>query len=327
MRPTCNKILKISNLLQNTGVSYSVQLNNGNQEATEIRIFPFSLNHLSNLKKYLPEDSTAFNLHRFRNSLTTSTIGSGFIYAREVESTMKIGRDIEDVAPSGTIILAEVQTQGTGREGRPWIGKGGNLYFTLILKLPPMDLAKLNFSASLCVAQACKDFGVQDVHVKWPNDVWIGYKKVCGLLVNASITGSLAVAHVGIGVNLNEDMSQTGSAEVREVATSVSQALGYPVDRENFLAKACIHLEHYLSLSWEEILELYKKFDFLVGKDIIVMPKKRENPERVIAKAIGFDKEGCLIVERQIDGKMKKDVLQTAEVSVRPNVSQFIEKL
>jgi hypothetical protein len=57
----------------------------------------------------------AFNLHRLRNFLTTNTIGSGLIYARETESTMKIGREIENVAPSGTIILAEVQTQGTGR--------------------------------------------------------------------------------------------------------------------------------------------------------------------------------------------------------------------
>jgi BirA family biotin operon repressor/biotin-[acetyl-CoA-carboxylase] ligase len=328
MKQTNGKVLKISNLLQNTGVSYSVQLNNnGNQEVTELRIFPFSTNMLSNLKKFVSEDSAEFNVHRFRDALTTSTIGSGLIYLREVDSTMNIGKEVEFVAPTGTIILAEVQTQAKGREGRPWVGKKGNLYFTLILKLPPLDLAKLNFCASLCVAQTCKDFGVEDVHVKWPNDVWIGYKKVCGILLNASITGSLAVAQVGIGVNLNEDMSQSKSEEVKEVATSVSQALGSPVDRETFLAKLFNNLERYFALPWDKVLEIYKEFDILVGKDIIVMPKKAENPERVFAKAIGFEDDGCLIIEKLVDGELQREVLINAEVSVRPNVSHFSEKI
>jgi len=327
MKPLQNKILKIPNNYHKiSGVTYSVQIINEQQEATDVRLFPFSVQNLTKLKKFLPEDSTSLNLHKLRSYMITNTIGSGIIYARETDSTMNIGRDIEQYAPSGTLIFAEHQTQGTGREGRPWVGRRGNIYITFVLRLPPIELAKLNFSASLCVAQTCVDFGVEDVHVKWPNDVWVGYQKICGMLVNASITGPDAIAHVGIGVNINEDMS-LASKEVREVAISVSQCLGKTVDREEFLAKMCFHLENYLSMTWENLLEIYKKFDFLVGKDIIVMPKKRENPERVIAKAIGFDKDGCLIVQREINGKITKETLHTAEVSVRPNVTQIAEKL
>jgi BirA family biotin operon repressor/biotin-[acetyl-CoA-carboxylase] ligase len=327
MKPLQNKILKVPNNYQKiSGVAYSVQIVNDQQEATDVRLFPFTAQNLSKMKKFLPEDATSLNLHKLRDCLKTNTIGSGLIYTRETDTTMNIGRDVEVSAPSGTIIFAEHQTQGTGREGRPWVGKGGNIYVTIILRLPSMDLAKLNFSTSLCVAQTCLDFGVEDVHVKWPNDVWVGYQKICGMLVNASITGQDSIAHVGIGVNVNEDMS-LASKEVREVAISVSQCLGRTVNREEFLAKMCHHLEYYLSKSWENILEIYKEFDFLVGKEIIVMPKKRENPERVIAKAIGFDKDGCLIVQREINGKFTKETLHTAEVSVRPNVAQITEKL
>jgi hypothetical protein len=174
MRTNCHKVLKIPNNFKKLdGISYSVQINDGKQEGNEIRLFPYSLQNLSSLKKFLPEDSTGnvslfclhsncldFNIHRLRSLLNTKTIGSGFIYFREVESTMDVSKAIELYAPSGTLILAEIQTQGKGREERPWVGKGGNLYFTLILKLSPYDLAKLNFSASLSVAQTCVDFGI-----------------------------------------------------------------------------------------------------------------------------------------------------------------------
>jgi hypothetical protein len=94
---------------------------------------------------------------------------------------------------------------------------------------------------------------VQDVHVKWPNDVWVGYKKLSGVLINASITGAEAIAQIGIGVrfffllfyfffalsrlfshsqvNVNENMSQASSDEVRDVATSVAQCLGMEVGK------------------------------------------------------------------------------------------------
>jgi BirA family biotin operon repressor/biotin-[acetyl-CoA-carboxylase] ligase len=104
-----------------------------------------------------------FNVHRFRALLTTHTLGSGVIYLREVDSTMTVSQQVEQFAPSGTIILAEAQTAGKGREQRPWLGKPCcNLYFTLVLRLPPQDLTKLNFAACLAIAQASKDFGVRE---------------------------------------------------------------------------------------------------------------------------------------------------------------------
>lgn len=326
MRVTSNNLLKMpSNYTNCFGVSYSAQIVKNNLQGSEIRLFPFSLTNLTSLKKYLPEDATDFNVHRFRSLLQTHTLGSGLIYLREVDSTMTVSSTIEQYAPSGTLILAEAQTAGKGREQRPWVGKAAcNLYFTLVLRLPPQELIKLNFAACLSIAQTCKDFKVQDVHVKWPNDVWVGYKKLSGVLINASITGAEAIAQIGIGVNVNEDMAQAASDEVRDVATSVSQCLGMEVDRESFLATLCGHLEKFLELEWKDIVSLYKTFDFLVGKKITVMPKKREDPERILAKAIGFDADGCLVIEREVDGKLVTESLNTAEVSVRPDMNSAL---
>jgi BirA family biotin operon repressor/biotin-[acetyl-CoA-carboxylase] ligase len=101
-------------------------------------------------------------VHRFRTLLETQTLGSGLIYMREVDSTMSVSQAIEQYAPSGTIILAESQTAGKGREQRPWVGKpASNLAFTLVLRLAPQELTKLNFAACLAVVQTCKDFRMQ----------------------------------------------------------------------------------------------------------------------------------------------------------------------
>jgi len=226
---------------------------------------------------------------------------------------MDIAKAIEKDAPTGTLILADSQTQGKGREGRKWSSKSAeNLYFTIILRFSSArDVQQLNLAIPVAVAQSCKDFGVQDVGLKWPNDVWVKGRKICGMLINVYWLGSTAVAHAGVGVNINEDMLK--NADVKDTATSVYNSIGKIVSREKFLASFCKHLESLMTQSFENVLEAYKEHDILVGKKIIVMPKKMENPERVQATAVGFSTEGNLLVTWE-----NPQPLIAEEVTIRP---------
>eukprot|EP01130_Rhizamoeba_saxonica_P007267 TRINITY_DN2935_c0_g3_i2.p1 TRINITY_DN2935_c0_g3~~TRINITY_DN2935_c0_g3_i2.p1 ORF type:complete len:129 (-),score=35.27 TRINITY_DN2935_c0_g3_i2:124-510(-) len=124
--------------------------------------------------------------------------------------------------------------------------------------------------------------------------------------------GSEFTVVLGIGINVNQTMSET---EFADEAVSVSDVLGHQIDREKFLADFCNELERLLTLQFSDILELYRHYDLLVGKNIVIMPKKRESPEREYAKAVAISDEGVLIVEYE-DGTTKELIAE--EVSIRP---------
>lgn len=110
-------------------------------------------------------------------------------------------------------------------------------------------------------------------------------------------------------------MTKTSNADVQKLATSLFNITGKQIHRERFLARVCNHLEELTVKPMDDIIELYKKYDLLCGNDIVVMPKGRDNPERVDAKAISFSREGALVVQYQ-DGTTKELIAE--EVSIRP---------
>jgi BirA family biotin operon repressor/biotin-[acetyl-CoA-carboxylase] ligase len=259
-----------------------------------------------------------FDVVKFQSLLKTQLLGRFFIYRRETESTMKIATsEMSDGCVHGTLVMAESQTKGVGRGGRSWIScPAGNLYISLVVRPKAVgDLYKLNFAAALAVVFACKVEGV-DANIKWPNDVWLNGKKLSGMLVDTSIMGSNIAAVIGIGVNLNEDMSQCADVEVRKTATSVYNVLGRPVVREVFLANLCNFLEELICKNMSDLIENYRKYDILVGHEIIVMPKGRNDPERRVATAVGFTNEGALQVRFKDDGSIR--TLVSEEVTIRP---------
>jgi BirA family biotin operon repressor/biotin-[acetyl-CoA-carboxylase] ligase len=229
----------------------------------------------------------------------------------------------EPGSPTGTLILADHQWAGVGRvDGRRWeSSSGNNLLFTLVMR--PKDFQeiwKLNFVTSVAVVRTCSDFGI-DAGIKWPNDIWVENKKLCGYLINSDRNPceqsgySELVASVGVGINVNEDM--TLNATTRGIATSFFNILNRTVERELVLATFCNHLEKLLGLDFGQALSLYQKHDMLVGKSIVVKPKKIEHPEGYNALAIGFTDWGQLKVQLD-DGSVKE--LLSDEVMFTPAV-------
>ena len=170
-----------------------------------------------------------------REGLFTRVVGRRIVYFQGLSSTMdEAARRAREGAEEGLVILAEQQTAGRGRFQRAWVSQPGNLYFSILLRPSLEGLQYVSIISPLAVVRAIKKTAGLKPTIKWPNDVRIGGKKVCGILVeNALMANSVEHAIVGIGVNVALDPS--GIEELAGIATSLNQEAGRPIDREVLL--------------------------------------------------------------------------------------------
>ncbi len=253
----------------------------------------------------------AFSASDFQAALTTRAIGRFLVYRAQTETTMLLARrEAEEGGPDGTIALAEEQTAGRGRRGRSFYSPAGeNLYFTLVLRLPLTVHRRLPVAVPLAVAAACAQEGVA-ARIKWPNDIWVGERKLSGMLIDAELTPDGAIAFPGIGVNVNGD--PTVNPELRDIATSLRRELGRPVQRELLLARICNGLEAALALPEEELLAAYRALSMVLGRRVTVSPAQ-EPAFEAVAESIRED--GSLVVRRESGAE---ETVTAADVSLRP---------
>ncbi len=224
-------------------------------------------------------------------------------YFSEIGSTMDAARELaKKGAGEGTIVLAEAQTHGRGRLGREWLSPKGGIYFTLILRprISPASSPRINLMASLAVAVTIRKLFGLDAGLKWPNDVLIEGKKVCGILAEMDAeTDVLNFVNLGIGINAN-----TSIPRFEETATSLKHATGKDISRKELLAALLAEIEHrQASLMEASLLEEWRKLSVTLGKDVrIVAPG-----EVIVGRAIDVDGTGALII-RERNGSLKKAV-------------------
>lgn len=176
-------------------------------------------------------------------------VGQKIQYMSECHSTNDIAADIAKSAGSleGTLVITDHQTRGRGQRGNSWLSaKGENITFSIILKpsfLKATDHFQLHYISSLAVYNALREI-VRDVKIKWPNDILVKGKKICGILVeNAISRGHIDTAIIGIGLNVNQTHFEN------ERATSLKDITGQSHKREELIASICEKLEAaYLSL-------------------------------------------------------------------------------
>lgn len=217
-----------------------------------------------------------------------------------------------DGAPHGTIVTADEQLTGRGRFGRSFVSpKGKGIYLSVILR-PKMDILEVSFSTILtviAVRRALKKFSKEKIQIKWVNDLYIGKKKISGILtelVSDMESGKVDFVVAGIGININakeEDFPE----EIREIAGSVNVG---ETNRNKIIAKISDELlTIFEDFDKAKIIDEYKKEQLLLGKQITFT--KDEKNYRAIAKDI--DEDGGLIVE--CEGETM--ILQSGEVSVK----------
>ena len=184
-----------------------------------------------------------FSSQTLREGLTTRFVGRQLEYRAVLGSTQDLARELARAsAPQGTVVLAGRQTAGRGRLGRSFISPRGGLYFTVILRPALEHLRSLPIVAALAVARGLEQVAGLRTALKWPNDVLVGGRKICGILVESEVTGP-TVNHVllGIGVNVNADMS--AYPEIAAIATSAAAEAGHSVSREALAAGILSELE------------------------------------------------------------------------------------
>lgn len=253
----------------------------------------------------------AFDIAGFAAALRTAAIGHRVVYRESVGSTMDVARaEAAGGAPHGTLVLAEEQTAGRGRRGRGFHSPAGeNLYFTLVLRVSPEVQRRLPVAVPLAVCLAVRAEGL-DARIKWPNDIWVGERKLCGMLIDAETSSTDVLAYPGIGINVNGD--PTVIPELRDSATSLRRELGANVRREELLARICNELEAAIAEDAAASVSRYRDLSLLLGRRVTVAPGHGE-PFEGVAEEI--DAAGALVV-RHADGRLES--VNAADVSVRP---------
>ena len=256
-----------------------------------------------------------YNETTITDQIHTKWAGKTVHFARETDSTnLWIKRLAKEGAPEGTLALAEFQSAGRGRLGRSWeVPEGTSVMMSILLrpKFEPQYAPTLTLVMGMAVAKAVKKLGF-DVSIKWPNDVVVSHKKICGILTEMGVRdGKIDYAVIGVGINVN---IREFPEEMADKATSLYLESGRKFDRSQIPG-----------LVMEAFEEYYEKF--AATCDLSGLKEEYESilanynqPVRVLAKepyegvARGITDGGELLVEKT-DGTIV--AVSAGEVSVR----------
>ena len=255
--------------------------------------------------------------YELESRINTQWLGKKIVYKETVDSTnAEVRRRAEEGEDNGLLVVADGQTLGKGRRGRSWESpKGTNLYFSMLLKpdFAPDKASMITLVAAYSVATVIRKTTGLDAKIKWPNDIVVGKKKVCGILTEMSMERDY-IHHVvvGIGINVNEE---NYSIELEQMATSLKKEMGNLVLRANLLCDILSQFEKdYLTFlaaeSLKPFLEEYNRM--LVNKGALV--KVLDPKGEFSGIAGGISEDGRLNVFKE-NGQI--EAVYAGEVSVR----------
>lgn len=225
--------------------------------------------------------------------ITLKTVSSTEDYIRKLLNKQRNTR--EDLA-----VIAQVQKKGRGTKGRTFSSQKGGAYMSYLHfyhAFPAEKVFEINKNIAVAVVKTLLSFGVESA-IKWPNDVYVNGKKICGMLINNAFSGDfIDYTILGIGINVNNDIPE----DLTDIAISLKQILGRTVDEKTVIATLLYNLQN------PEKVDLYARYSMILDKKIKVIPLDGE-PYFDVAKEILSD--GRL--------KLKSGKILTAEeVSIR----------
>jgi BirA family biotin operon repressor/biotin-[acetyl-CoA-carboxylase] ligase len=222
-------------------------------------------------------------------------------YFDEVDSTMDIARNLaRKQCPHFTVVIAGRQKKGRGRLKRNWLSSEGGLYFTIVVrpKIPPVLSLRVNFAASMILAQTLRSMFNINAMVKWPNDVLVDGKKISGILseMEAEID-RVSFISIGIGINVNNDPTT-----YEPMATSLKKILGKEIPRIEVLKAFLHHFEDELNdADFENVVSEWKKYTETLNRHVRIVTTHDVSE----GLAMDVDDNGALIL-KLADGSMKK---------------------
>lgn len=246
--------------------------------------------------------------YEIKRGLKTNFIGHDIHYFNEVDSTNEVAKYLaEEGAEDGTVVVAEIQNKGKGRRGKTWISPPGGIWMSVILRpeIPPHRASQLTLVTGVVVAKTIKEELNIDVGIKWPNDILIGKKKVCGILTEVNATlDKVNYLVVGIGIDMNVDVPMLPS-DLQKGATSLKNELDTEINGAVLVQRFLLNFENtyndFKDGKFPEILNEWRAMSSTIGTSVEV----RTRGKRVQGYAVGINKEGILIIEME-DGSLRK---------------------
>ena len=258
------------------------------------------------------------NLDLIRRGLGPSLFADNIVYHRVLGSTNTLAKELAlKGAPEGTMVLTEEQTAGRGRRGRSWLAPSkSNLLFSVLLRpaLSPNRVFSLTMVLALASLEAIKEETGLLCMIKWPNDVYVGSRKLAGILTEFAAK-ERQVDWVVLGLGLNVNWCPQEEEEVsRFEATSIFAETQEKVSRNRLLVQILkrfeSHHERLLSGGGDDLYRKWNDASLVLGKEVVIDSQER----RTRGKAIRIDQNGALILE---DERGKLHVITHGDVSLR----------
>ena len=242
----------------------------------------------------------------------TAWVGREIVYFEETDSTNRRARLLaQEGAQHGTLVLADRQTAGRGRRGRGWISPAGEGIFMSLLLRPdvhPSQVAKLSLLTALAVANAIAEETGLDARIKWPNDIVINGRKVCGLLLEMDATTEKVESVVaGVGINVHQTVFDE---EIAHTASSLDLLAERYVSRSAIVRAFLMEFEQATALADNAMIDAYRERSATIGQKVQVIGLDGT----YTGAARGITESGILLVEDEA-GRMHE--VLAADVSVR----------
>ncbi len=223
------------------------------------------------------------------------------VHLPETGSTMDVARELaRKGCPAFTVVAADRQSAGRGRLRRAWYSAAGGLYFTLVVRpgIPVALSPRVNFLASTTLARVLRTGYGLAAGVKWPNDILVEGRKLCGLLSEMEAESErVAFITIGVGINVNNRLPAIDSP-----ATSMKVLLGGKVSRREILSRFLDAFEDVVAAGdWDAVIPAWKRFSVTLGQPVRIMTGREE----LHGVALDVDADGALILQTP-DGSTRK---------------------
>ncbi|WP_157159537.1 biotin--[acetyl-CoA-carboxylase] ligase [Brachyspira pilosicoli] len=275
----------------------------------------YNIHSVSNKGYALSKETDILSSKVIKNNMLKYADKFDFIIHKTVASTNIIARELAiNGAESGTVVIAEEQTNGYGRNGKSFFSPyGTGIYMSIILNLKKekkiFNSSFITTAAAMAVSKSIEEISNENTQIKWVNDVFINGKKVCGILTEGAFSfedGKLDYAVIGIGVNVN--FPKNGfPKELNNIAASINSKNNANSNTKSDIRNILVAkiLENLYDYYFNDVnfYEEYKKRSFLIGKKVSININNKEH----IVKVLDIDKTFALVAEFQ-DGKIDKIV-------------------
>lgn len=284
---------------------------------SQLREEGYNIDAVNNKGYRLAKTPDVLYEQELKSILHTKWFGSRILYFDSIDSTNnELKRQAEKQLCHGMVAVAEEQTAGRGRRGHAWISPPGTgiwVSFLLTPDIAPDKASMLTLVAAMAVSKAVSEVTELKAEIKWPNDIVVNKKKVCGMLTELSAEMT-KVNYVVIGIGINANTTEFLD-DIKDMATSLYLESGKRVNRASVIEAMGRYFEKYYDefIKAGDLSPLVKEYNELLvnaGRQVRVITQEGEKQYR----AVGINAEGELIVE---DADGTESVIRSGEVSVR----------